>query len=199
MLCLFQNNLRLPKLFKYFINHIPLLCIIRFKNIKSKRHFHVVFLLLLVKSLKLVFFLDWDFWAVWHLHLLFNKCVFFIWIGECRNNLAHVKAFLDKINHHWINELKMCLAESLWIFCQMIFRACSYNNLTKSWEYLPPCQETCNLYITQNKLCHKTIHSLLYWSQEIDPCTGRLFFMNCSLYPKRLSGKCQDIPLSKYL
>ena len=97
-------------------------------------------------------------------------------------------------------DLPLCISESTWMLCHIIFRVCTYNNLTKSWEYLPPCQETCDHYIRKNKMCLKTALELLYWSKEIDSCASKtLFFLNCSLYPKRLSGNCQDIPTSKSL
>ena len=113
---------------------------------------------------------------------------------------AAAKAFVDIIKYHWIKDLPLCVSESLWMLYHIIFRECTYNNLTKSWEYLPLCQETCDHYIRKNKMCQKTALAFLYWSKETYSCASKnKFFLNYSLYSKRLSGNCQDIPSSKSL
>ena len=129
-----------------------------------------------------------------------KKATFFNWTGNCQNRTAPAKTFVDIIKYHWTEDLPLCFAESTWMICHIIFRECTYNNLTKSWEYLPPCQETCDHYITQNKMCQKTALKFLHWSEKADSCASDgMFFLNCSLYPKRLSGNCQYIPFSKSL
>lgn len=125
-------------------------------------------------------------------------------IGKCPIDKESIKVQLDKVNYHWLIELikkfVLCIAESKWMFCHMVFRACVYDNSTKSLRYLPPCQETCDLYFRKSKPCQQFSTQVLDWHHKEDLCLiTETFFLNCSFYPKKLSGICQDIPLSKHL
>ena len=111
---------------------------------------------------------------------------------------------LDKIDYQLGKELfeeaVLCLEEAKWMFCNIFFRACVYDNSTKSFRYVPPCRETCDLHLRRSKSCQKVVTQLVEWSQETNKCFFReMFFFNCSFYPIRSSRICQDTPLSKQL
>ena len=133
-------------------------------------------------------------------------CLYYYWliniffsIGDCRIGEDQAFTLLGEISYNWIKEFPLCLAESKWMTCHMIFRECTYNKSTNSSSYLPPCQETCDLYIRRTKACNKTLLPLIHGFQQKNSCAGNLFNLECSLYPKRLSGKCQDIPFGKHI
>ena len=111
---------------------------------------------------------------------------------------------VDKLNYHWAKELSkelvLCIAKSKWMLCHIMFRVCVYDKSTKSLRYLPPCREDCDLYVRKTKPCQEFVTQFLDWYRKESPCLSKdLFFVNCSFYPKKLSGICQDAPLSKQL
>ena len=129
---------------------------------------------------------------------------YFFSIGNGRIDKASIKAVLDKLDYHQakelFKELYLCIAESKWMVCHKFFRECLYDKSAKSFRYFPPCQETCDLYIRRTKSCRKVVGQFLKWNQEAKNVLFKdTFFSNCSFYPKKSSGNCQDIPLSKQL
>ena len=111
---------------------------------------------------------------------------------------------VDELDYHWLKELLkelvLCIEKSKWMLCHIMFRACVYDKATKSLRYLPPCQEDCDLYLRKTKSCQELVTQSLDWYRKESPCLSEdLFFVNCSFYPKKLSGICQDAPLSKQL